>query len=83
MLQLGFWRTIVDYFRRWNTYHDLAAEGEATYSIANANGNADEQYVVISIMDFERLCHSKKSISNMKSVSNCLILCVYFVLGLL
>lgn len=43
MLQLGFWRTIVDYFRKVNTYHELAVEGEATYSTANANGDAEEQ----------------------------------------
>lgn len=83
MLQLGFWRTIVDYFRRWNTYHDLAAEGEATYSIANANGNADEQYVCIYIYRngfCERFCHSKSISTKYEELfSNFRLICdVYF-----
>lgn len=43
MLELGIWRTILEYWRKMNTYHELAVEGEATYSNANANGNAEEQ----------------------------------------
>lgn len=43
VIELGVWRTILEYWRKLNTYHELAVEGEATYSSANANGNAEEQ----------------------------------------
>lgn len=46
MLELGIWRTILEYWRKLNTYHELAIEGEATYSNANAMGNPEEQFIV-------------------------------------
>lgn len=42
-LNLSVWRKFVAYFRKLNTYHELVADGEATFSNANANGNPNEQ----------------------------------------
>lgn len=44
-LKLSIWRKILRYIRRLNSYHELIADGEATFSTANANGNPEEQSV--------------------------------------
>lgn len=45
MRKFAFLRSIVEYWRKLTSYHEMVAEGEATYSTASLNGNADEQYV--------------------------------------
>ncbi|XP_055321230.1 anoctamin-5-like isoform X2 [Sitodiplosis mosellana] len=46
VLDTSFWRSFVNYFRKINAYHELIADGEATFSNANANGNPNEQFIV-------------------------------------
>lgn len=50
MRKFVFLRSIVDWWRKLTSYHEMVAEGEATYSSASSNGNADEQYVIFVVV---------------------------------
>lgn len=43
LLKMNLWKKLVRYIKRLNAYHELVADGEATFSNANANGNPEEQ----------------------------------------
>lgn len=43
LLKLNVWKKLVRYVKRLNAHHELVADGEATFSNANANGNPEEQ----------------------------------------
>lgn len=43
VLKMNLWRKLLKFVRKLNSFDELVAENEATFSRANANGNSEEQ----------------------------------------